>query len=164
MGVEECRDPQTFKKYLLPHLREERDEASKFVIRETVTTWGGDMGAAVADALEHFPEKKLKNLRKWMNLYEPWCQANVLREVMARARISPSPVKLGKAAVGTQSIWYFVATDPADNAQPQAHVNVLEDSSIAVHPQWTHHHVDVEMAERVRDVIVKAGFGRWLST
>jgi hypothetical protein len=79
-GTDEADDPacrgledltrsqiEAFRAYLLPRLESARDEVSEFVLREMKVTWDGDLGNAVSDAIEHFPDKKLKRLRAWID-------------------------------------------------------------------------------------------------
>jgi len=58
---------QDFKEFLLPRLKATADsEASEYVLREWKTTWGGDLGEATIDAIEHLPARKTKLLRDWV--------------------------------------------------------------------------------------------------
>jgi hypothetical protein len=56
-----------FEEYLLPRLEATRSsEASEYVLREWRTTWEGDLGSAVIDAIEHLPARKTRMLRDWV--------------------------------------------------------------------------------------------------
>jgi hypothetical protein len=65
-----------FKEFLLPRLKATADsEASEYVLREWKTTWAGDLGEAVIDAIEHLPTRKTKLLRDWVEQapnYSDW--------------------------------------------------------------------------------------------
>ncbi len=56
-----------FEEFLLPRLEATADsDASEYVVREWKTTWEGDLGEAVIDAIEHLPARKTKLLRDWV--------------------------------------------------------------------------------------------------
>jgi len=56
------------EEYILPRLRATDDsEASAYVLGEWETTWEGDLGGAILDAIEHLPARKVRQLRDWLD-------------------------------------------------------------------------------------------------
>jgi len=69
----ECRAYPGWEKYLRRRLERGTSEASRFVLDEAEATWGGNVGEAVVDALEHFEDWQTGELRAILDLFESFC-------------------------------------------------------------------------------------------
>ncbi len=69
-----CWAPANWEEYVRRWLDKSDTEVAEFVLDEAKETWDGDIGKAVNDALEHYSEWDLEELRRVLDLFEPWCE------------------------------------------------------------------------------------------